>query len=147
MSSHLLTNSAKAQTSMPAKVVQKQSTINRSNMTAEKYDLQPRVLEPFGIDESSSGGTQLIKELVQPGFLRYLNRVVQLTETLPEGRVRKKLQKSPQGGSGPQRRPEVAVAITVAEPSSHFASRRRPSVRDQKAPLGARPLESSPSKK
>lgn len=129
---------------MPAKVVQKQSTINGSNMTAEKSDLQPRVLEPSGVDESTSGGTQLTKESDLPGFLHDPTKVRQLTEIVPEGRVRKKLQKSPQG---PQRRLGVAETNTAVEPSSHFASRRRSSVRAQRVPLGARPLESSLSKK
>jgi len=132
---------------MPAKVAQKQSTVNGSKMTTEKHHFQTRVLEPPGIEELSSGGMQLTKESDLPGFLHNSNRVFQLTENVTEGRVRNKLQKSPQGSSGAQRRPEVTAANTAAEPSSHFASRRRPSVRDQKVPLGARPLESSPSKK
>lgn len=116
-------------------------------MTSEKYDFQTRVLEPYGMEESSSGGMQLTKESDLPGFLHDSNRVLPLTAIVLEGRVRKKLQKSPQAGSGPQRRAEVTAADTAAEPSLHLGSRRRPSVRDQKVPLGARPLESSPSKK
>ena len=64
------------QTRIPAKVVQKQSTVNGSNMSAEKYDLQPRVLEPSAMEESSSGGTQLTMELVLSGFLHESSRVL-----------------------------------------------------------------------
>ncbi|MCJ1438680.1 hypothetical protein MMC27_008070 [Xylographa pallens] len=63
-----------------------------------------------------------------------------------EGRGRKKLQKSPSFKSLSSRRPEEPLSNNNTEPRSDIASRRRQSLRDSKVPLGARPLQRSPSK-
>ncbi|MCJ1479251.1 hypothetical protein MMC13_007936 [Lambiella insularis] len=102
---------------MPAKVMRQQSTVNGNNGTAEVYNPPYRTTDTARLGESSFG----------------------------EGRARKRLQKSPSFKSTPVRRQEEFPQNTVPEPRSNIVHRRQ-SIRDQKAPLGARPLHRSPSK-
>ncbi|MCJ1390574.1 hypothetical protein MMC18_003434 [Xylographa bjoerkii] len=107
---------------MPAKVMRQHSTANGNNngnnLAAEIYKPQYRAPEALVQDEPSSG----------------------------EGRARKRLQKSPSFKSLSSRRPEELPSDNIPEPRSTIASRRRQSLRDPKVPLGARPLQRSPSK-
>ena len=126
---------------MPAKVVRQHGTANANNLTAEMLNQQYRAPETIVQDEHSSGGTSQ--------NIRVLARLViipQLTETITEGRARKRLQKSPSLKSLSSRQPEEPPSNNIPESRSNIASRRRQSLRDPKVPLGARPLQRSPSK-
>ncbi|MCJ1386307.1 hypothetical protein MMC17_009433 [Xylographa soralifera] len=106
------------------------------------YNPQNRVPEATVQDQPSSGGTNL--HIL--GFLHDWSRIPQLTEIVIEGRGRKRLQKSPSFKSLSSRRPEEPPSTAISEPRSNIASRRRQSLRDSRVPLGARPLQRSPSK-
>ena len=72
-----------------------------------------------------------------------------LTYITAEGRARTKFQKGISDGTVTARRLDSSMISTkgIAEPRSNFNSRRRESIRDQKAPLGPRPPDFPASKR
>ena len=70
-----------------------------------------------------------------------------LTLDVAEVRARKRLQKSATESSIAVQNSEEHTEKLPEESRSNFTSRRRQSVREPKALLGARPLELSPSKR
>ena len=111
----------------------------------ETYDSQYGASELSVKDEPNTGGG--LGDLQCSLGLLHSDRVVsRLTASASEGRARKRLQKSPSYSLASSRRIGEASSSTVPVHPSHFTNRRRQSIRDQKGPLGARPLQRSPSK-
>jgi hypothetical protein len=131
---------------MPVEVVQQQSLSHGYNMTAEKYDSQMKSHEVSGENDDNARGEYLALDAYSVLY-ESISVLQQLTPAAIDMRARKWVAKSPSDSLESQSRQEGTTVSATTESPPNYVGRRRPSVRDQKVPLGARPLEGSPTKK
>ena len=121
-------------------------------MSGATYGLQSRTSEELQVDDSGSGGGSGGRPLMMgPDTCIYSSGITCL-HTAAEGRAAKRFQRSTSDGNISLGRPNAHISSTIGviEPRSNFTSRRRQSTRDQRdqrVPLGPRPVEFSTGKR